>query len=294
MSTDVEIKQQVREFYDQVGWQQVGDAEGTQSAVYQNARYEDLRPVAREYIHRCHLRVRRHLRPAGRYLLDAGSGPIQYPQYLEYSKGYDYRVCADISHVALEAARERIGDHGLFVVADIANLPFERGVFDGAVSLHTIHHLPPDDHVRAYKELYHVLAAGSQAVVVNGWGRALLPRLLLRPMRWTNRLIGVLRRIFGWEKPEHPAKPKNQTQKKQKKSTFVRKYGADWLKGQLSPLMPFEIFVWRSISVKHLRTFAHQKVGGRALLRLLFWLEDRFPHFFGEKGQYPLVVIYKH
>ncbi len=289
MAIDTEIKQQVREFYDQVGWQQVSEG------VYQNARYEDLRPVSREYIHRCHLRVRRHLQPQGRYLLDAGSGPIQYPEYLTYSEGYQYRVCADISHVALKDARERTGDHGLCVVADIANLPFKRGVFEGVVSLHTIHHLPPGDHVRAYQELYRVLASGSQAVVVNGWGKALIPRLLLRPMRWTNRLIGILRRIFGWEPPEHPAKPKKKKseRKKKQKSTFVRKYGADWLKQQLAPLMPFELYVWRSVSVKHLRTFVHDGFGGRLLLRFLFWLEDRFPYFFGEKGQYPLVVIYK-
>jgi len=29
------------------------------------------------------------------------------------------------------------------------------------------------------------------------------------------------------------------------------------------------------------------------LLRLLFWCEERFPRFFGEHGQYPLVVIRK-
>jgi hypothetical protein len=58
----VDVKRQVREFYDQVGWKEVGEG------VYQNARYEDLRPVSREYIHRCHLRVTRHLKPDG-YLL---------------------------------------------------------------------------------------------------------------------------------------------------------------------------------------------------------------------------------
>jgi len=26
---------------------------------------------------------------------------------------------------------------------------------------------------------------------------------------------------------------------------------------------------------------------------LIFWLEERFPRFFGENGQYPLIVIEK-
>ncbi len=60
----------------------------------------------------------------GRFLLDAGSGPIQYPEYLTYSDGYRYRVCVDISAVALVEARRRIGKQGLFVVADVSALPF--------------------------------------------------------------------------------------------------------------------------------------------------------------------------
>jgi hypothetical protein len=73
-------KQQVREFYDQIGWSQAGEG------LYQNARYEDLRPVSRDYIHKCHLRVKRHLAPSGDFLLDAGSGPVQWPEYLTYSE----------------------------------------------------------------------------------------------------------------------------------------------------------------------------------------------------------------
>ena len=84
-------KQQVREFYDAIGWSQMGDG------LYQNARYEDLRPVSREYIHKCHMRVKQQLAPQGDILLDAGSGPVQWPDYLTYSENYRYRLCADIS-----------------------------------------------------------------------------------------------------------------------------------------------------------------------------------------------------
>ncbi|MEK6222393.1 MAG: hypothetical protein N2D54_09095, partial [Chloroflexota bacterium] len=116
MTEEVNVKQHVREFYDQVGWKQVSEG------IYQNARYEDLRPISRDYITNCHMRIRRHINPSGRYLLDAGSGPIQYPAYLTYSEGYEKRVCLDISITALVEARNRIGEHGFFVVADIAKL----------------------------------------------------------------------------------------------------------------------------------------------------------------------------
>jgi len=77
------------------------------------------------------------------------------------------------------------------------------------------------------------------------------------------------------------------------KSTFVKKNDAAYLKREVGTQMPLDIRVWRSVSVKVLRTFAHDGWGGRRLLKSLFWLEERFPHWFGEKGQYPLVIISK-
>jgi ubiquinone/menaquinone biosynthesis C-methylase UbiE len=289
MNREVQIKQQVREFYDQVGWHEISDG------LYQNARYEDLRPVSKEYIHRCHLRVKDHLPSQGRYLLDAGSGPIQYPEYLEYSRGYTFRVCADISIQALLEARRRIGDHGLFVVADIANLPFAPEVFDGLVSLHTIHHLPIEQHVKAYQELYRVLISGRTGVVVNGWHQPPLAKrltILRKVTMWFQGLI--TRRLFGRERYRQEINPVASLQDEQEtKSTFVNKNHPSWFVREVLSQLPVEILVWRSISVKDLRTFIHPGWGGQGILRILFWLEEKFPCWFGMNGQYPLVVIHK-
>jgi SAM-dependent methyltransferase len=284
MVADPEVKQQVREFYDQIGWQELSNG------CYQNATYEDLRPVAREYIHRCHLRVLRHLKPNGQLLLDAGSGPIQYPEYLEYSRSYQHRVCADISAVALQEARKRIGDassggQGLFVVADIANLPFKPSAFDGVVSLHTIHHLPLEEHSQAYQELYRVLAPASSAVVIQGWH---VPPL--------TALTEALADSLDWLRGRKPHKArKSRSDRRQAATTatrtFVNKHNAAWLEKEIGTRMPTEIYVWRSVNVRFLRTFIHERWGGKALLRLLYWLEERFPHFLGKYGQYPLIVI---
>ncbi len=285
----------MREFYDQVGWQEVSEG------LYQNARYEDLRPVSRDYIHRCHLRVARHLSPVGRFFLDAGSGPIQYPEYLEYSYGYHARVCVDISMVALQEARHRIGDrkncgHGLFVIADIAQLPFRKEVFDGVVSLHTIHHLADEEHSQAYCELYRVLSSDHTAVVVNGWDDPPLMKLFDRPIRWANRFrwYGQRLRIVSQDIRESKAEENATEPKKiEPKGTYIQKKEAARLKREVGVLMPLQILVWRSVSVRFMRALIHPKLGGRLLLGFLFWLEERFPRFFGESGQYPLIVIQK-
>ncbi len=284
------VKQQVRQFYDEIGWQVVADG------MYQNARYEDLRPVAREYIRRCHLRVGRFIKPSGRFLLDAGSGPIQYPEYLTYSQGYTYRVCVDLSIVALQEARKRIADRGLFVVADVANLPFKPGAFDGAVSLHTLHHLPAEDHARAYTEMVRVIAPGASAAIVNGWTES-------RLMNRARGLISVLERVQNrltrrGASPQDSVPPEPDSlarvpQKGKPTGTFIQKYDARWLSRTLSGRIPYEIRCWRSVSVRFTRAAIHPRLAGRLWLRLLFLLEDRFPHWFGVNGQYPLIILRK-
>lgn len=269
-------KQQVREFYDQIGWSHAGDG------LYQNARYEDLRPVSREYIQKCHYRVNRHIAPQGDILLDAGSGPVQWPEYLTYSENYHYRLCADISIKALKEARKRLKAKGLFVVGDIASLPFKPEAFDGVVSMHTIHHLPLHEHKRAYLELHRVLKTGRSAVVVNGWHNPFL-------MRLAEPLIGLARLLSGrsakrkkdWSGEDDPA------------GTFVEKMTPRWLKNELEGELQYQIYPWRSLSPRFMRWFVRPQFGGKAWLRLVYWLEERFPKFFGENGQYPLIVIKK-
>lgn len=270
-------KQQVREFYDQIGWSQVGDG------LYQNARYEDLRPVSREYIHNCHMRVKRHLAPSGEILLDAGSGPVQWPEYLTYSQDYQFRLCADISITALKEARSRLGEKGLFVVADIANLPFKADAFDAVVSMHAIHHLPLTEHKRAYLELQRVLKPGRAGVVVNGWHNPLL-------MRLADPFIALGRLFTGRSAKK---KKKDWSGGEEQTGTFVEKMTPRWLKNELKDAVRFEIYPWRSLSPRFMRWFIRPQLGGKAFLRFIFWLEETFPRFFGEHGQYPLIVIRK-
>jgi len=269
-------KQQVRDFYDEIGWSQ--DDEG----LYQNARYEDRRPVSSEYIHRCHLRVNRHIAATGEYLLDAGSGPVQWAEYLTYSAGYRFRVCADISITALKAARFRLKARGLYAVADIANLPFAPDAFDGVVSIHAIHHLPLAEHRRAYLEIRRVLKSGRAAAIVDGWYRPWLMRLA-EPLIYVGRLLSGRSR----------KRKKNWLSEEDQQGTFVQKMTPSWLEGALRGKVEFQIFAWRSLSPRFMRWFIRPWLAGRAWLRIIYQLEEKFPRFFGEHGQYPLIVVSK-
>lgn len=286
--TESAVQQQVRSFYDAIGWRQIGPG------VYQNARYEDLRPVSREYIHRCHVRFGGYLPATGRLFLDAGSGPIQYPEYLRYSQGYRRRVCLDLSRLALLEARQRIGDHGLYVIGDLARLPFCRDAFDGAASLHTLHHLPASEQERALRELVRCLVPGGRVGVVYSWGeRAGIVRWTRPLVRIAESVRGILRRVRRRAARAEATEEAEARGLLQSPGSYTFKYDYRWAREVLPRLGEVRIVVWRSISTAMLRALVHPFLGGRLALRLLYALETLAPEALGRHGAYSTLLVTK-
>lgn len=286
-TAELDVKAEVRRFYDSVGWRQIGEG------LYQNARYEDLRPVSRDYLHRCHTRVLRFLPRHGTYLLDAGSGPIQYPEYLAYSGGFRYRVCLDLSRRALLEARQRIGGHGLYVAGDVAQLPFRSAAFEGVVSLHTVHHLPLAEQEGAFRGFYRTLQPGGQAAVVYTWGAgAPLMRVCAPLVAAANGLLGLLRRLRR-RRETSAALTAEAGQLLSAHGTHTFHHGYRHLRRMLADLPSLQIRVWRTVSTVFLRALIHRPLLGGLWLRMLYQLEERAPRLLGRIGQYPLIVFEK-
>jgi len=250
-------KQAIMDFYEQVGWKEEGDQ------FYDGARFEDMRPVTREYIHRCHLRLNRYLPRQGTYLLDAASGPVQYPEYLTYSEGYDYRVCADISFQALKQAKKNVGEKGIYLLCDVTTLPLKDDAMDGIVSLHTIYHIPADEQAGAVRELYRTLKAGQTGVIVYGWGpHSFLMNLLMVPYFLLKRML-------------------HKGAEAEKAELYYHHHKPTWFRKEIKRQCHARLAVWRSVSVAFLRRVIHEKALGRQLLALVYALENTLPGFFG-------------
>ena len=273
-------KRAVQQFYDDIGWT---TADGGKASVDAD-NWEDLRPVSRDYIHACHLRVGRHLKPTGKYLLDVASGPVQYPEYLTYSQDYGARICVDISCSALRQAQQKLGAHGIYILGDITNLPLADGVVDGAVSLHTIYHTPADEQANAFRELHRVLAPGATAAIVYCW-RSLLNKLAMLPAKLVQapgKLLGKLLRG-----KTHAGKSE-----RSRTAVYYHAHSRAWFAKNLIDL-PYEVQAWRSIDVPMLKAYCHAWLGGRLLLRLVYQAEEWFPRLLGWLGAYPLIVLRK-
>lgn len=269
-------KKKVKDFYDDKGWieNETGDYE---DAVI----YEDLREVSKDYLKRCHERVSRFLNPSGKYLLDAGSGALQFPEYLKYSDNFTYRVCLDFSFKALKEAKKKLGDKGIFIMGDMTSMPFKDGVMDGFVSLNTVYHIPKDEQVTAIKELYRVMAVNGKGVVVYDWFKhSAWMNIWMLPFRGfvflKNRLLDTVGKTFNTPGAErrlyfYTHKP-----------SYFREH-----------LPPYQLKVWRTLSVHFMRYYIHPWLFGRQILNWVYKKEEKDPELCGLMGEYPMLVFEK-
>jgi ubiquinone/menaquinone biosynthesis C-methylase UbiE len=278
----------VRSFYDEFGWRE------SDGGFFEDAlKFADLRPVSRDYTRNCRLRLAKYLPPRGTYLLDAACGPIQYPEYFTYSTSYDFRICADVSEVALRHAQKRLGENGIYLLCDVTSLPLKDGVVDGFVSLHTIYHVPARQQSKAIAELYRVLKEHGSGVVVYSWGRRSplmnAVRLAAYPLQALGRIVGAVRSpgIPGHAAGRRVFPPREGP------SLFSHFHDFRWYRKNVERPYRSRLASWRSVSVPFLQTFVHERALGRPLLALLFRLESRFPRWFGRYGQYPIFVFTK-
>ncbi len=271
-------KAQVFAYYNDLNYIQTEDA---QSLYADTGQWVDYRPVAADYIRRSFRRAGDYLTGGGRYYLDAASGPIGLPEYLALSRGDEVRVCVDLSFRALVQARANLEQQrGLFVCADLTNLPLASNSCDAVLSQHTLYHIPAAEQRAAVLELYRVAQPGARVAIVYNWfHHAWLINLLLGSVQVYRLLRFAAARLYGRLRPE-------------RKRLYFHVHGPSWWRR-----LPFgqrvQFVCWRSLNKYVLRLYVHKALGGRRLVAWLMRLEDRYPHFFGRWGDYPLILIDK-
>ncbi len=99
---------------------------------------------------------------SGRLFLELGAGAGRQTPLLS---AFEHVVLLDYSRTQLQQARARLGDSNryTYVAANVYQLPFASGVFDGAMMIRVIHHLA--DAPAALKEIRSVLASAGTFIL---------------------------------------------------------------------------------------------------------------------------------
>lgn len=269
--TGSSAEQSVQTFYTSQGWE-------TAEGITTDARlWEDHRQVAASYVSGCRRRVLRHIpRSGGKRLLDMASGPIQYPEYLEYSRGYEKRVCVDLSPQALSAAREKIGDHGEFVCGSFLSNNFPTDHFDCTISLHTIYHIDADQQALAVRELLRVTRPGAPVIIVYSNPDALISRLA--------RSGRSLSRLFTGSK----ALPSDQTSA----PLYFHAHPIGWWQ-QFRDEANLQLRPWRALAADESRLIIPDNLFGQSILRIVEAFESVCPWLAVRLLRYPMIILTK-
>jgi ubiquinone/menaquinone biosynthesis C-methylase UbiE len=128
--------------------------------------------------------LRRLLPSGGKLLLELGAGAGRNtPRY----QGYQRIVLLDYSRTQLEQARQRLGAGSsyTYVAADIYNLPFVPGLFDGATMIRTLHHMSEPE--QALTNVRRVLQPGAVFIMefANKLNLKAILRYLLHRQAWS-------------------------------------------------------------------------------------------------------------
>jgi ubiquinone/menaquinone biosynthesis C-methylase UbiE len=259
---DLNAEENVRQFYDKKGWNT--DQAGTTKDA---ELWEDLRECAADYVRLCRLKLLKHLPKTGDLFLDAASGPIQYPEYLEYSAGFTKRVCVDLSQTALDQAKQKLGDRGEYVCTSILDLPFPKDSFDAVTSLHTIYHINKDQQEAAVRQLIRVTKPGKKVIIIYA-----------NP----DRLMARLKRLVVKTK----AAPETGV-------IYYYPHPLSWWQ-RFSDQCNVEVLPWRTLTALDSKLFIPGAAWlGKQVLRSVLALEERFPGLATRFGAYPMVLLTK-
>lgn len=270
-----DAEDRVSKFYNTVGWE-------TNNGITEDARrWEDLREYARDYVGKCRLRVLDHIPPSGVNMLDMASGPIQYVEYLEYSRNFEKRYCVDLSAAALEIAKNKIGDHGVFLPGSFFDIPLENDFFDCTISLHTIYHIDKNRQEEAVRKLIKVTRPGKPVIIVYTNPRA-ITSLLRIPLIF--HLIGKIKYFL-----KKPLKTEGGTEDS---VAYSYAHPIAWW-GRFNDVSNVKILPWRSFASDIQKILIPNNKIGKKIFDSLFNLEERFPDFFVRYFQYPMIILTK-
>ena len=249
----------VFKFYNEGGWNK--HKKNTKDAIL----FEDLRPVAKEYISHCRKKINNHIANKGLNILDFASGPIQYKEYLNYSKNFKVRHCVDFSKEAIKIAKEKIGSKGKFYCKDFLQIKFKKNFFDTIISLHTIYHIKKKNQAKVIKKLIDISKKDSPIIIIYS-----------NP----DTIINFIKKKFFKKKIK-------------KKELYFYCHKFEWWM-QFSKIAKVEFYPWRSFASQHQKKIFPNNYIGKVLFKFLIYLEKKYPKFFVKYFQYPIIVLKKY
>jgi len=209
----------------------------------------------------------------------AGGGDLP-ETHVTIANKFSETTCLDISQVAIEIARTKLGHRGEFIVGSILGIPKPDDHFDAAYCAHVIYHIDRDHQEKAIRELIRVTKAGGRIVVIYTNPDSLPTRL----QRFKNKLplLWKLKRKQPYDTPDEEGRPPLYS--------FAHPLG--WW-AQFGDECNVEIRPWDVMSNSADEDLLVNDTIASVGYRISSWVENKFPERAARWWTYPIVVLTK-
>ena len=197
-------------------------------------------------------------------MLDFASGPLQYKEYLNYSKNFKLRHCVDFSSDAIKNAKKKLKNKGKYYCNDFLKINFRENYFDCIISMHTIYHIKKMNQKKVVKKLLKISKPNAPIIIVYS-----------NPDTFVSRI----KKIFKYKS-------------KSKGKLYFYCFNNSWWK-QFTPLADVRIYPWRSFSSGHQKFLFPDNKLGKIMFHVLFNLENIFNKFFVNNFEYQMIILKK-
>lgn len=264
------IEDGVRTFYDTQGWVVDDGMSGEDRAYRQfSLAYEAYHADVTNRLLRC-------FDGLDGTLLIAGGGDLP-GSHLKIAEAFHRLVIADISAVAIEVSRDKLGDGPTYLHASILDLPLADDDVDAVLCAHVIYHIDAREQELAVRELLRVARPGGRVVIVyrNTEG---VPARLHRLRHRVGRLVRRRR-----EPGKTAALP----------DLYFHAHPLSWW-SRFDDVAHVEISPWDFMSSDEERALFVTAGMARAGYALVHQFEQHWPRAAARWWSYPIVTLTKH
>ena len=257
----------VRDFYNNFGWRN--------SSAGENALFRTF-PESFHTIYNPGIEERIRLAFAGRsgHLLIVGSGDM--PQtHLDVADQFSAITCMDISELALEASRQRLGDKGRYLLDSIVDTQEVGEQFDAVLCAFVLFHIDASEQATAVRQMMRLTKAGGRVVIIyaNPNSPMALPGELARKAKFA--LTGK-----GFVSPKGAP------------AHYYHAHPLRWWK-QFSASARLTLLPSQVIGSRPAQALLRSDSLARGFFRFARWLELRYPQVAARVWQYPMAILDK-
>jgi SAM-dependent methyltransferase len=266
-------EEKVRDFYDRFGWVRKAGVSG------EEALFRDFSPPYYPYHERVNARTMDCIADLAGRLLIAGGGDLP-ETHITLAGRFSQTTCLDISKVAIEIARSKLGERAECIVGSILDIPKPQNHFDVVYCAHVIYHIDRDHQSKAVRELIRVTRPGGRVIVIYANPESVPVRIAR--VKEKLPLLRKLKRARPHGRPDARSQP----------PLYYFAHSLSWW-SQFEGQCEVRMKPWDVMGNVQEQTILINDAIASFGYRLCSWFENRFPDTAARWWSYPLVVLTK-